>query len=65
MIIVEMDYAPNHYGAACQVNSLTKGCCADILRVVLKVSFITFDHANKDEGVIKDIRTEVPASKQK
>ena len=65
IIIVEMDNAPYNHGAACQVNSLTKGRCADILRDVLKVPFITFDHVNKDGSVIKDIRAEVPASKQK
>ena len=59
IIIVKMDNAPNNHGAPCQRR------CADILRDVLNVSSITFDHVNKDGTVIKNIHAEVPASKQK
>ena len=58
MLIVEMD-------DACQVNSLSNGRCADILRDVLQVLIITFDHVNMDESVIQNVRSTVPASKVK
>jgi hypothetical protein len=60
-IIVEHDNASYNHGAECQVNSLSKLKCADILREELDLTSITYHHMCKDGTVVRNQVAQVPA----
>jgi hypothetical protein len=55
----EHDNAPYNHGAECQVNSLSKQKCADILREELGLKSINYDHVCKDGSLVPGLVAQV------